>query len=107
MRPSRTGPRRVPLAAYCAGVVLAAGACAAATLLPILAIPCDRSLDPQRFCVWWAHSAAPTLAGVPGVLALACYASMTRHSRRPVTVAGVLVALVCLGLRAAAAPDFY
>ena len=96
---------RAALAAFCAGVVLLSGAYAFATLSAILSIPCERSPDPQRFCVWWAHSAAPTLIGVPAVLALGCYASFTAGSRRPVAIAAALVALTCIGLREAAAPD--
>ena len=85
----------------------AAGAYAFATLSAILAIPCDHSLDPQRFCVWWGHSALPTLLGVPAVLGFGCYASIASGSRRPVAIAGALVVLVCLGLDGAAAPDMY
>ena len=94
--------RRVPLAAWCAGVVAAAGAYGIATLAAILAVSCERSLDPQRFCAWWGHSALPTLLGVPGVLAFGCYASANTRSRAPVTIAGVLVVLVCAGVRKAA-----
>jgi hypothetical protein len=53
------------------------------------------------------HSALPTLLGVPAVLAFGCYASFSRSSRGPVTVAAVLVVLVCLGLREAAVQEFY
>jgi hypothetical protein len=95
------------LAAWCAGAVLAAGAYAYATLAAILALPCEFSLDPQRFCVWWGHSALPTLLGVPAVLAFGCYASFTTGSRRPVTVAAALVVFVCLSLRQAALQEFY
>jgi hypothetical protein len=90
------------LTAWCAAVVLVAGTVAFATLSPILALPCDHSLDPQRFCAWWGHSALPTLVGMPAVLAFGCYASATARSARPVTIAGVLIALTCLGLRRAA-----
>jgi hypothetical protein len=96
---------RAALAAFCAAVVLLAGTYAFVTLSAILAIPCERSPDPQRFCVWWGHSAAPTLIGLPAVLAFGCYASFTAGSRRPAAIAGALVALTCLGLREAAAPD--
>jgi hypothetical protein len=41
----------------------------------------------------------PTLAGLPAVLAFACYASMTTHSRRPVSVAGILVVLIASACR--------
>jgi hypothetical protein len=102
-----TDPRRAALAACCAGAVLAAGTFSFVTLSEILAIPCERSLDPQRFCVWWGHSALPTLLGVPAVLAFGCYASFTTRSPRPVALAGALVALVCLGLREAAVQGFY
>jgi hypothetical protein len=95
------------LAAWCAGAVLAAGAYAFDTLATVSALPCEVSLDPQRFCVWWGHSALPTLLGVPAVLAFGCYASLTTRSRRPVTVAAALVVLVCLSLRQAALPEFY
>jgi predicted lipase len=94
------------LAAWCAGAVLA-GAYAFDTLATVSALPCEVSLDPQRFCVWWGHSALPTLLGVPAVLAFGCYASLTAGSRRPVTVAAALVVLVCLSLRQAAAQEFY
>jgi len=77
------------------------------TLSAIVALPCDRSLDPQRFCVWSQHSAPPTLLGVPAVLALGCYASLAAGSRRAVTIACVLVVLVCLGLSEAAVQEFY
>jgi hypothetical protein len=100
-------PRHVALAAYCAAAVLAAGAYASVTLAAIAALPCELSLDPQRFCVWWGHSALPTLVGVPAVLALGCYASLAGSSRGPVTIAAVLVVLVCLGLREAAVQEFY
>ena len=83
--------------------MLAAGAYAFVTLSAILAIRCDRSPDPQRFCVWWGHSAPPTLIGIPAVLALGCYASFTTGRRRPVAIAGALVVLTCIGLREAAA----
>jgi hypothetical protein len=96
----------VPLAAWCAGVVGAAGAYAFATLAKLLAIPCELSADPQRFCVWWGHSSLPTVLGVPAVLAFGCYASAHVRSRRPVTIAGVLVVAVCVGLRQAAGGDF-
>ena len=76
------------LAGWCAGVVCLAGAYAFDTLAALVALPCDVSLDPQRFCVWWGHSALPTLLGVPAVLAFGCYASLTTVRRRPVTVAG-------------------
>ena len=102
-----TPPRRAALAACCAGVVLAAGAYAYVTLSALLAIPCERSLDPQRFCVWWGHSALPTLLGVPAVLAFGCYASFTTRSPRPVVLAGALVILVCLGLEEAAVQELY
>jgi hypothetical protein len=95
------------LAAWCAAVVLAVGGYAFATLAELLALPCERSLDPQHFCVWWGHSALPTVVGVPAVLGFGCYASVTAGSRRPVTVAGALVVLVCLSLRQAAVQEFY
>jgi hypothetical protein len=95
------------LAAWCAGVVLVAGAYAYATLAAIVALPCELALDPQRFCVWWGHSALPTLLGVPAVLAFGCYASFAAGSRRPVAVAGALVVFVCLSLRQAALQEFY
>jgi hypothetical protein len=101
------GSRRAALTAWCAAVVLLAGAFAFATLSEILAIPCDRSLDPQRFCAWWGHSALPTLLGMPAVLAFGWYASAVARSRRPVTLAGVLVALTCVGLRQAAGLNLY
>jgi hypothetical protein len=88
-------------------MVLAAGTYASLTLAAIAALPCRFSLDPQRFCVWWGHSALPTLLGVPAVLALGCYASFSRRSRTPVTIAAVLVVLVCLSLREAAVQEFY
>src|SRR5215218_6630821 len=83
----------------------AAGAYAFATLSAILAIPCEHSLDPQRFCVWWGHSALPTLLGVPAVLGFGCYASFTTRSPRPVVLAGALIVLVCLGLEEAAVQE--
>ena len=95
------------LTVWCAAVVLVAGTVAFATLAAILALPCDHSLDPYRFCAWWEHSALPTLIGMPAVLAFGCYASATAGSRRQVTIAGVLVALICLGLRRAAGLDIY
>ena len=98
---------RRELAAFCAAVVLVAGAYAFVTLSAILAIRCDRSPDPQQFCVWWRHSAPPTLIGIPAVLALGCYASFSAGRRRPVAIAGALVVLTCVGLREAAAPDLY
>jgi hypothetical protein len=98
---------RPALATYCAATVIAAGAYASLTLAALVALPCELSLDPQRFCVWWGHSALPTLLGVPAVLAFGCYASFSRSSRGPVTVAAVLVVLVCLGLREAAVQEFY
>ena len=85
------------LTAWCAAVFVAAGAVAFATLSAILALPCDHSLDPQRFCAWWGHSALPTLVGMPAVLAFGCYASATARSPRPVTIAGGLVALTVPG----------
>jgi len=97
----------VRLAAWCACAVAAAGAYALATLAAILAVPCEHSLDPQRFCAWWGHSALPTLLGVPAVLAFGCYASANARSRAPVTIAAVLVVLVCAGLRKAALGRFY
>jgi hypothetical protein len=45
--------------------------------------------------------------GWPAVLAFGGYASFTTGRRRPVTVAGALVVLVCLSLRQAALPEFY
>ena len=99
-------PQGVALALWCGGVVTAAGAYAFVTLAQLAAIRCDLSPDPQRFCVWWQHSALPTIAGIPAVLALGCYASFTARSRSQVTVAGVLVVLVCLGLRHAAGPVY-
>jgi hypothetical protein len=107
MRFGGTHGRRVSLAAWCAGVVAAAGAYGIVTLAAILGVSCEESLDPQRFCAWWGHSALPTLIGVPGVLAFGCYASASARSRAPVTVAGVLVVLVCAGLREAALGRFY
>jgi hypothetical protein len=107
MRHGRTDTPRRALAAYCAVAVLLAGAYASATLAAIVALPCEYSLDPQRFCVWWGHSALPTLAGVPAVLGLGCYASLSTRSRRPVTLAAALVVLVCVGLREAAVQEFH
>ena len=92
---------RAALPAWCAGVVMLAGAYAFDTLAALVALPCDVSLDPQRFCGSWGHSALPTLLGVPAVLAFGRYASLTTVRRRPVTVAGALVVLVCLSLREA------
>jgi hypothetical protein len=106
MRLTGRHPARTMLALWCGGVVTLAGAYAFVTLSEIVAIRCDLSLDPQRFCVWWQHSALPTLVGMPAVLAFGCYASFTAGSRRPVTIAGVLVALICVGLRQAAAPVY-
>ena len=107
MRLIGLGSQRAALIAWCAAVVLLAGTFAFATLSAIVEIPCDRSPDPQRFCVWWGHSALPTLLGMPAVLALGCHASAGARSRRPVTIAGVLVALTCLGLRQAAGLRLY
>jgi hypothetical protein len=107
MRSGRSDPRPATLAGWCAAMVLVAGAYAATTLAAILALPCDFSLDPQRFCVWWGHSALPTLVGVPAVLGLGCYASVAARSRRPVTIAAGLVVLVCVSLREAAVQEFY
>jgi hypothetical protein len=103
----RLDAQRAALPAWCAGVVLVAGAYAFDTLATLVTLPCEVSLDPQRFCVWWSHSALPTLVGVPAVLAFGCYASLTAGRRRPVAVAGALVVLVCLWLREAAFPEFY
>ena len=107
MRLTRMDRSPAALAAWCAAVVAIAGAYAFATLAAIVEIPCEHSLDPQRFCVWWAHSSLPTVAGMPAVLAFGCYVSASTHSRRPVTIAGALVWLVCLGLRRAAMADLY
>ena len=93
------------LTLWCVIAALPACGYAIATLAAIEAIPCDVSLDPQRFCAWWEHSALPTLVGLPAVLAFGCYASLETASRRPVTVAAVLVVLTCAGLREAAAPS--
>jgi hypothetical protein len=106
MQLSGRHPRGAALALWCGGVVTAAGAYAFVTLSQIAAIRCDLSLDQQRFCVWWQHSALPTIVGMPAVLAFGCYASLTAGSRRHVTIAGVLVVLICLGLRQAAAPVY-
>jgi hypothetical protein len=103
----RLDAQRAALPAWCAGVVLLVGAYAFDTLAALLELPCDVSLDPQRFCAWWAHSALPTLIGVPAVLGFGVYASLTTGRRRPVVVAGALVVLVCLWLRHAALPEFY
>ena len=103
----RASARVSTLRLWCAVTVLLAGAYAALTLASIAELPCETSLDPQRFCVWWEHSRLSTVLGVPGVLALGWYASAISHSRRPVTVVGVLVVLTCLALRQAAAPVFY
>ena len=107
MRRTRMERSRAALAAWCAAVVAIAGAYAFATLAAIMHIHCEYSVDPQRFCVWWAHSALPTLVGVPAVLAFGCYASASTLSRRPVTIAAAMVWLVCLGLRQAAEADLY
>lgn len=107
MRLTGIEARRAAPAAYCAALVVLTGAYAVVTMSAIVALPCDRSLDPQRFCVWWQHSAPPTLLGIPAVLGLGCYASLAAGSRRPVTVACVLVALVCHGLSQAAVQEFY
>jgi hypothetical protein len=107
MRPSGLGSGHAALTTWCAAVVLLAGTFAFATLSAILDIPCDRSPDLQRFCAWWGHSALPTQLGMPAVLAFGCYASASAGSRRPVTIAGVLVAITCLGLRQAAGLHLY
>ncbi len=96
--------RPAGLIIWCGVSALLAGAYAFATLATIEAIPCELSLDPQRFCVWWEHSQLATLVGLPAVLAFGCYASLETASRRPVTVAAVLVVLTCIGLREAATP---
>ena len=105
MRLSRRRLQRLRIAAWCAFIVVLAGGCAYATLAAILAIPCDLSPDPQRFCAWWRHSTLPTVLGMPAVLAFGCYATLTAGRRGPVVIAGVLVMLTCLGLREAAAPE--
>ena len=98
---------RAPLVRWCALAVVPAAAYAALTLAALFGIDCDASLDPQRVCVWWRHSWLPTAVGMPAVLALGCYASLERESRRPVVVAAVLVVLTCAYLRGAAAPALY
>ena len=105
MQLARTDMRRSTLLAWCAGVLVPAGTYAFTTLSAIAGIDCERSLDPQRFCAWWEHSEAPTLIGMPAVLAFGCYATLTAGRRGPVVIAGVLVMLTCLGLREAAAPE--
>jgi len=101
----RDDKRLAALGGWCTVVVLLAGAWAFVTLSAIVGNHCERSPDPQRFCVWWAHSEAPTLIGIPAVLVLGCYASLSSRRRGPVAIAGLLVVLTCLGLRKAAAPD--
>ena len=105
MRLSCRQLQRLRIGAWCAVIVVLAGGCAYATLAAILAIPCDLSPDPQRFCAWWRHSTLPTVLGMPAVLAFGCYASLTERRRWPITIAGVLIALTCVGLLQAAGPD--
>src|SRR5215211_430773 len=95
-RARRAGPpSRAALACWCAAMVLPAAIYALLSLSPLAAIHCRESLDPQRFCTWWQHSRTSTFVGVPAVLALGCYASAVARSRRPVTVAAVLVVVTC------------
>lgn len=100
-------PLRAPLARWCALAVAPAAVYAALTLAALFSVDCDVSRDPQRFCVWWSHSWLPTVLGIPAVLAFGCYATLERGSRRPVTVAAVLVVLISAYLRGAAAPILY
>jgi len=100
-------PVRAPLARWCALIVAPATVYAAFTLATLFSLDCDASRDPQRFCVWWSHSWLPTALGIPAVLAFGCYATLERDSRRPVTLAAVLVVLTCAYLRGAAAPILY
>jgi len=100
-------PLRPPLVRWCALAVAPAATYAALTLSALFGVECDVSRDPQRFCIWWSHSWLPTALGMPAVLAFGCYATLERDSRRPVTVAAVLVVLTCAYLRAAAAPVLY
>ena len=99
-------PSQAVLALWCGAMVVPAATYAGLTLAAVAAIPCDVSLDPQRFCVWWAHSWLATVAGAPAVLAFGCYATFATRSRRPVAFAAVLLVLTCLGLRAASAPVY-
>jgi hypothetical protein len=100
-------PSRHALTLWCGAMVVPAAVYAVLTLVAVAAIRCDVSVDPQRFCVWWAHSWLPTVVGVPGVLAFGCYASFATGSRRPVALAAILLVITCAGLRAAAAPAPY
>lgn len=99
-RPSRAALAR------CGAMVVPAAPYAPLTRAAVAMIPCDDSLDPQRFCVWWAHSWLATLVGAPAVLAFGCHATFTIRSRRPVTLAAVPRVLTCVGLRAASAPVY-
>jgi hypothetical protein len=96
-----------PPTRWCLLAVTPAAAYAAVTLTALFSVPCERSLDPQRFCVWWSHSWLPTTVGLPAVLALGCWASRERGSPRPAVAAAVMVVLTCLYLRSAAAPVAY